>query len=56
MAYSESGPDSFFVIINSASNCDYSSESSSESESESSSVLINLDICVFFILYLHSSK
>ena len=33
-----------------------SSESSSESESESSSVLINLDFCIFFILFSHFSK
>ena len=31
-------------------------ESLSESDSESSSALINLDICMFFILYLNSSK
>ena len=56
MSYSESEPDSNFAI-NSASNFDYSSsESNSESESDFSSVFMNLDICVFFILYLHSSK
>ena len=56
MFYSESGPDSNFAI-NSASNFDYSSsESNSESESDFSSVFMNLDICIFFILYLHSSK
>ena len=55
MSYSESGPDSNFAI-NSASNFDSSSESSSESESDFSSVLTNLDICLFFTLYLHSSK
>ena len=57
MSDSESGPDSN-ITINSASNFDYSSESYSESESESdfSSVFMNLDICIFFILYLHSSK
>ena len=55
MSYSESGPDSNFAI-NSASNFDSSSESSSESESDFSSVLMNLDICLFFTLYLHSSK
>ena len=35
------------------------SESKSEShdsESDFSSVFMNLDICIFFILYLHSSK
>ena len=56
MSYSESEPDSNFAI-NSASNFDYSSsESNSESESDFSSVFINLDICIFFILYLHSSR
>ena len=54
-SYSESGPDSNFSI-NSASNFDYSSKSNSESESDFSSVFMNLDICIFFILYLHSSK
>ena len=33
-----------------------SDESESESESEFSSVFMNLDICSFFALYLHSSK
>ena len=55
MSYSESGPDSNFAI-NSASNFDSSSESNSESESDYSSAFMNLDICIFFILYLHSSK
>ena len=59
MSYSESEPDSNFAI-NSASNFDFFSESNSESESESesdfSSAFMNLDIYVFFILYLHSSK
>ena len=51
MSYSESEleTDSNFVI-NSASDFD------SASESDSSSVLMNLDICIFFTLYLHSSK
>ena len=43
MPYSESGPDSNFVI-NSALNLDYYS---SESESDFSSVFMNLDICIF---------
>ena len=49
--YSESlsEPD-FNFAINSAS------DSKSESETKSSSALINLDTCIFFILYLHSSK
>ena len=34
----------------------FSRNSETDSESKSSSVLINLDICIFFILYLHSSK
>ena len=53
MTSSDSEPDSNFAI-NSASNFDPIFKS--ESESESSSVLMNLDICIFFILYLHSSK
>ena len=58
MFYSDSGPNSDFAI-GSVSNFDYSSsESNSESESESdfSSVFMNLGICIFFTLYLHSSK
>ena len=57
MPYSESGPDSNFAI-NLLSNFD-SSESnfkSDDSESDFSSMFMNLDICVFFTLYLHSSK
>ena len=33
-----------------------SSEISPESESDFSSVFMNLSVCIFFILYLHSSK
>ena len=55
MSYSESELDSNFAI-NSASNFDSSSEFNSESESDFSSVFMNLDICIFLILYLHSSK
>ena len=55
MTYSESEPDSN-CAISSASNFDSSSESNSESESDYSSAFMNLDICIFFILYLHSSK
>ena len=42
----------------SLSESDFNSSSDSESdfESKSSSALIHLDICIFFILYLHSSK
>ena len=52
MLHSESGPDSNFAI-NSASNFD---SSESKSESDFSSVFMNLDICIFFTLHLHSSK
>ena len=55
MSYSESEPDSSFAI-NSVSDFNSASESDSESESDSSSALMNLDTCIFFILYLHSSK
>ena len=59
MPYSESEPDSTFVIIL-ASNFDaIFSESISESdewESDFSSLFMNLDIFIFFTLYLHSSK
>ena len=57
--YSESEPDfsnfptdllSTFVSIFSES------KSESDSESDFDSVFMNLGICVFFILYLHSSK
>ena len=53
MIYSESEPD-FSFAINLVS--DFDSASESDSESDSSSGLINLDICIFFTLYLHSSK
>ena len=49
MSYSESELDS-----NSVS--DFDSASESDSESDSSSEFMNLGICIFFILYLHSSK
>ena len=59
MSYSESEPDLNFAI-NSLSNFDPTfSESKSESddsESDFSSVFMNLDICIFFTLYLHFSK
>ena len=57
MTYSESESD-FSFVINSVSDFDSTFESGSESISESdySSVFMNLDICIFFILYLHSSK
>ena len=53
MSYSESEPDSNF-LINSLST--FSESKSDDSESDFNSVFMNLDICVFFILYLHSSK
>ena len=55
MSYSESESDSNFAI-NSVSDFNSASESDSESESDSSSALMNLGTCIFFILYLHSSK
>ena len=55
MFYSESELDSNFAI-NSMSDFDSLSESDSESESDFSSVFMNLDICIFLILYLHSSQ
>ena len=57
MSYSELQPH-FNFVISSASKFDSFSESNSESESETdfSSVFMNLDICIFFTLYLHSSK
>ena len=53
MIYSESELDSNFVV-NSVSDIDSASES--DSESGSSLAVMNLDICIFFILYLHPSK
>ena len=53
MTYSESKLDSNFVI-NSVS--DFDSASESNSESDFSLALINLDICIFLTLYLHSPK
>ena len=55
MTYSESELDSNFVI-NSVSDFDSGSDPESDSESDSSSVFMNLDIRIFFNLYLHSSK
>ena len=55
MTYSESESD-FNFAINSASVFDSASESGSESESDFSSVFMNLGICIFYTLYLHSSK
>ena len=53
MSYSESELDSNSAI-NSVSDFDFASES--DSESESSLAFMNLDICIFFTVYLHSSK
>ena len=50
---SQSELDSNFAI-NSVS--DFDSAFESDSESDYSSALINLDICIFFTLYLHFSK
>ena len=44
----------FNFAINSVS--DFDSTSESASESDFNSVFISLGVCVFFILYLHSSK
>ena len=52
-SYSESELSSNFTI-NSVSDFDRASES--DSESEFSLAFMNLDICIFFTLYLHSSK
>ena len=61
MAYSESKSEFSFAInsvsdFDSSSEFDSNSESESESESDFNSVFMNLDICVFFILYFHFSK
>ena len=57
MTYSESESGLNFAI-NSASGFDSTSESGSEFDSESdfSSVFLILGVCIFFTLYLHSSK
>ena len=47
MTYSDSDLD-FNFATNSASDFDSTSESGSESESDFNSVLMNLDICIFF--------
>ena len=59
MTYSESEPDSSFVInlVSNFAPTFSESKSESESESESSSILINLGTSIFFfILYLQFSK
>ena len=55
MTYSESESD-FNFVINSASDFASTSQSGSEFESDISSAFINLDIGIFFMLYLDSSK
>ena len=52
MIYLESELESNFTI-NSVS--DFDSANESDPESDSSLAVMNLDICIFFILYLHSS-
>ena len=54
MAHSESESDFSNFGINLAS--DFDSTSKSTSESDFNSIFINLGICVFFTLYLHSFK
>ena len=55
MSYSEPESD-FNFAINSVTHFDSAFESNPESKSEFSSVFINLDIYIFFTLYLHSCK
>ena len=58
MTYSESEPDSNFAIssLSNFGSIFSGSKSESKSESEFSSVFLNLGVCIFFTLYLHSSK
>ena len=59
MAYSESVNSSkseHWLFMVSYSESVNSSKSESKPESDSSSALMNLDICISFILCLHSSK
>ena len=51
MSYSESELDSNF-----ASNSVSDFDSASKSDFQSDSAFMNLDICIFFTFYLHSSK
>ena len=57
MTYSESESD-FSFAINSLSDFDSASEFDSgyDSDSDFSLAFMNLDICISFIVYLHSSK
>ena len=54
MPYSESEFDSDSLSI--FASIFSKSESKCESESDFNSVFMNLDICIFLTLYLHSSK
>ena len=59
MSHLELEPDLSNFAISLASDFDSTSESKSESddsESDFNSIFMNLGICVFFFLYLHSSK
>ena len=53
MSYSESEPDSNLVInlLSTFSESEYD-----DAESDFNSVFMNLDICIFFTLYLHSTN
>ena len=55
MSYSESESD-FSKSLSNFASIFSKSKSKSDSESDFNSVFMNLDTCVFFILYLHSSK
>ena len=58
MTYSESEPDFSDFVINSLSTFApiFSESESDDSESDFSSMFMNLDICVFLTLHLHSSQ
>ena len=60
MSYSESELDFSNFVINLASNFDPifsdSKSESDDSKSDFNSVFMNVDTCIFFALYLHSSK
>ena len=56
MSYSESEPDFSNSLSTLQPIFSESKSESDDSESDFNSVFMNLDICVFFTLYLHSSK
>ena len=58
MSYSELEPDFLNFAINLLSIFApiFSESKSDDSESDFNTIFMNLDICVFFTLYLHSSK